>query len=345
MATAQQAGTQPANWHEQYASLNGLRALAAIGIVLMHVKCNISAPPSLGFAGTDVIGTMGELVRLFMLISAFSMCCGYYERVKGHTISPSDFYKRRVRRILPFFALMTLIDLVAEHNFAALCESLSNLSLFFNFFQREITVIGVGWFIGVICVFYLLFPAFVALIDNKRRAWTATLAAILLSALAVGYYHINDIENFSLYFPLFMAGGVIYLYRKEIVHGVGKHYGLAVTACIAVTVAFFALRITHPLARPMGLLVMYASWTCLAIARSNKVLVNRFTSFMSGISMEIYLCHMMILRALQKAGCDHLISNVNVNYAVVCLITLAGATLFAYVAKYKFINPLLARIK
>ena len=191
---------------ERYNSLGGLRVIAAFGILIMHVQANMTDRPILSYVSSPIIPSLGIFVLLFMILSAFSMCCGYYEKVKNRLITPNEFYTRRVKRILPFFAVMTIIDVVVEHNLSSVCEGFSNITLFSIFFQREIKVIGVGWFIGVVCVFYLLFPCFVALMDNKKRAVVVTIISVALTCIAVDYFKINNRGNFSLSPSLLLVG-------------------------------------------------------------------------------------------------------------------------------------------
>ena len=55
--------------------------------------------------------TFGKRIDyLIMIISAFSMCCGYYERIKSGTITPAKFYAKRYHRAWPFFAMMVMIS-------------------------------------------------------------------------------------------------------------------------------------------------------------------------------------------------------------------------------------------
>ena len=37
-----------------------------------------------------------------MIISAFGMCCGYYNKIENNEISVNEFYKKRFQKILPF---------------------------------------------------------------------------------------------------------------------------------------------------------------------------------------------------------------------------------------------------
>ena len=55
-----------------YGALDGLRALAAVGIVLMHVEAN--GYELKGFVFERLIPSFTNLVFLFMIISGFAMC-------------------------------------------------------------------------------------------------------------------------------------------------------------------------------------------------------------------------------------------------------------------------------
>lgn len=78
------------------------------GIVLMHVQANLMIKPSDNIMTCVVIPWFTNFTLLFMIISAFSMCCGYYERVKSGAITPAKFYAKRYHRTWPFFAMMVI---------------------------------------------------------------------------------------------------------------------------------------------------------------------------------------------------------------------------------------------
>lgn len=59
---------------ENYSSLDGLRAYAAVGIVLMHVLANLTIKPSDNILTGNVIPWFTNFTLLFMIISAFSVC-------------------------------------------------------------------------------------------------------------------------------------------------------------------------------------------------------------------------------------------------------------------------------
>ena len=66
----------------RYSSLDGIRSLAAVGIVLMHVKTNSSYQIG-GVVFNNIIPLFTNLIYLFMIISGFSMCCGYYDKIQN----------------------------------------------------------------------------------------------------------------------------------------------------------------------------------------------------------------------------------------------------------------------
>lgn len=47
--------------------------------------------------------------------------------------------------------------------------------------------------------------------------------------------------------------------------------------------------------------------------------------------MEIYLSHMVILRAVEKMGFDHILGNGWLQYIITSVLVIAGATVFAVV--------------
>ena len=63
--------------NERYVSLDGLRAYAIIGIVMMHVISNIPVKPSANILTTEIIPWFTNFTLLFMIVSGFSMSCGY----------------------------------------------------------------------------------------------------------------------------------------------------------------------------------------------------------------------------------------------------------------------------
>lgn len=67
--------------------------------MLLHVLSNIAVKPSSNYLTDGLIPFFADFVLLVMVVSGFSLCCGYYQRIKEGTIRPSEFYKKRYARI------------------------------------------------------------------------------------------------------------------------------------------------------------------------------------------------------------------------------------------------------
>ena len=67
---------------KHYYGIDWLRAMACIGIVMMHIQANNTYQLT-GFIAEKLITYFTDFTFLFMAISAFGMCVGYYEKVKN----------------------------------------------------------------------------------------------------------------------------------------------------------------------------------------------------------------------------------------------------------------------
>ena len=315
---------------EHYGAIDGLRTIGCMGIVLMHIAANCSYHIS-GFLYDSVIPSFTNFVFLFMTVSAFGMCCGYYERVIKNKISFNDFYGKRFRKILPFFGLLVLLDIVVSPSADALYEAFADLTLLFGFLPGagNISVIGVGWFLGLIFVFYICFPFFCVLLQTRRRAWMAFAVSLIYNFVCTVYF---DVGRSSILYSgcYFLAGGLTYLYRGELLKG-NRWIGLGAAAASAVF--YYVLG-----GNTAGCLLVSVCWLAYAIicagrgtARKSYLLENKITNFISGISMEIYLSHMVIFRAVEKLGLNRSIGNGWTQYMFTALAVLCGTIVFAAV--------------
>ena len=64
-----------------------------------------------------------------------------------------------------------------------------------------------------------------------------------------------------------------------------------------------------------------------------KLLDNRIMTFLSALSMEIYLCHMMMFRLLEKAHLERMIENPQLLYWTYCLLGISLAVAFSFLVK------------
>ena len=147
---------------ERYEGIDGLKAYSILGIALMHVLSNGGFNME-GFIFKQLIPAFANLVFLFMMVSGFGMCCGYYQRIIDQKISIEDFYKKRYIKIWPYFAMLCFLDLAISPSKESLFEVFANLTLCQGLLPNmHIEVIGELDIGSHFCILYavsiLLFP-------------------------------------------------------------------------------------------------------------------------------------------------------------------------------------------
>ena len=131
----------------------------------------------------------------------------------------------------------------------------------------------------------------------------------------------------------FIAGGLVFLYRKELVEFSSKHKVIAGAILLIATVSYFAV----------GGYTLMMLFFCVAAliytlgCRTGGVLVNPVAKFLGGISFEIYLCHMVIYRVLEKLHLVHLLGNGLLAYIFTAIAVICGSVVFSVCAKW-FLN-------
>lgn len=315
---------------KRYDAIDGLRTIAAFGIVLMHVLENGNYAVD-GFVFNKFIPSFTNFVFLFMTVSAFGMCCGYYEKIIHNQVSLVDFYGKRFAKIWPFFTVLVVLDVIILPSVSALYEAFADLSLLFGFLPGagNITVIGVGWFIGLIFVFYLIFPFFCYLIEDRRRAWISFGISLIYNFVCSNYFEVGR-SNILYSGCFFLAGGLVYLYRDEIQRMATKFRRAVLTGIVGMLVVYYAVSGAVPIMLMLsGLMLAYA----LREMRGYSLLQNPFTKFISGISMEIYLSHMVMFRVIEKLQLMHLLGNGWLSYIITAIGTIVAAVMFSVACK------------
>lgn len=223
---------------DRYEGIDGLKAYAIIGIVLMHVLANGEYELG-GFVFGRMIPAFTNLVFLFMMVSGFGMCCGYYQKIVDCKICIEEFYSKRYIKIWPYFALLCALDFVVSPSKNSLYEMFANLTLCQGFLPNaNISVIGVSWTLAVIFAFYMLFPFFCFLLGNKKRAWGVAGLALVFNYLCGSYFNAGR-TNIVYDAVYFIVGGLIFLYRKELADFVSRYKVVAGTILLVATAVYF----------------------------------------------------------------------------------------------------------
>ncbi len=303
---------------KKYYGLDWLRAVACIGIAMMHIRANTDYSIS-GFIYNQFIPSLTDFVYLFMVISAFGMCCGYFDKVMNGKINWIDFYKKRYLKILPFFMLLIFIDLTIELSTSSLMEGIVEMTLLHGFIPQSLSVIGVGWYLGTVFIFYLIFPFFCVLIEKKSRAWAAFAVSIGLHYICANYFML-DRNNILFSLCYFFAGGLLYLYRESLTR-VKWYVYLPIVLCSLLV--YYWLN-----SNALTVLLVACLLMCFAISIEGN---NRIASFISGLSMEIYLSHMLVFRIIEKLHLTTKFGNGWLQYIITVCLVIFGTIVFSYI--------------
>lgn len=312
--------------NNHYYGIDWLRSIACVGIIMMHMISKDNNSYELrGFVYERVIPSFTDFVFTFMLISAFGMCCGYYKKVLDGSVNWAEFYKKRYLKILPFFSVLVILDLIINFSKDSLYEAIADLTLLYGLFPNEISVIGVGWFLGLIFAFYLIFPFFCVLIENKARAWMILIISLLMNYILGTYWGIGR-NNIVYSFCFFLIGGLIYLYKEELVRF--NFLFCVIGTIISIVIYYFIGGGVYT--------CLFVSVALLISAISVQVSPNKVISFISNMSMEIYLSHMLVFRGMEKMHLNTILGNGLVQYIFTTVSVLIGTVAFSYVMKKIF---------
>lgn len=302
---------------KKYYGIDWIRALSCVGIMLMHVIANNDYEIS-GFIYESLIPSFTDFVFLFMAVSAFGMCHGYFQKVLSGKVNWTEFYKKRYIKILPFFILLILIDLVVNWSTGSLYEAITEATLLHGFIPYSFSVIGVGWFLGTVFIFYLIFPFFCVLIERKSRAWCAFGISIVLNYICTTYFDVTR-DNFIYSLCFFLCGGLIYLY-KDVLEKIKWYLYIPVIALSIALYFWFGTNTITQLLVTVALLSFAISINCKEI---------RIISAFSNISLEFYLSHMAIFRIVEKLHLNTLWGNGWIQYIITALLIFVGTTVFS----------------
>lgn len=207
--------------HGRLFHLDGLRAIALIGVLLFHFK--VPGFPG-GFLGVDV----------FFVLSGFLMTRALLGKLERNTFSAKDFLSARARRICPaLFATILVTTLVVGQvypvpSLEGTMETSQASALFLSnakflaesgYHDAESSTKPLlhTWSLSVEGQFYLLWTAF-ALLGSAERALVGMIAS---SAISIAFQYFGREHNSALFFTTlsrlyqFFAGSIaLFLYSK-----------------------------------------------------------------------------------------------------------------------------------
>jgi peptidoglycan/LPS O-acetylase OafA/YrhL len=296
--------------------IDGLRAVAVLAVVANHATATLVPG---GFAGVDI----------FFVISGYLISGLILKEIEHGTFTLRGFYARRMKRILPAFALVCLVtsavslyllnvnDLVFFTTSLAACWVFAS-NIFFSllsggYFDARLELFPLlhTWSLGVEEQFYFVFPLLLALAwryQKSRLIWLTLLLTVAFAALSQTKWS-DPRSYFLLQYRAheLLLGLLALLARRDF--PIRK----AVAAEIICAVGLFMIAASlFLLNEHSGFPGLKSLWPCVGAALviysadqarwCRQLLTNRPMVFVGLISYSLYLWHWPIFSFLRYRG-------------------------------------------
>ncbi|WP_433790034.1 acyltransferase family protein [Actinoplanes sp. CA-252034] len=222
-------------------ALTGLRAVAAIGVVISHSGVPASLPEHL-----DKIASWGHIgVPMFFMLSGVVLAYNYSHLKGWEGRRTVKFYIARIARVMPLYwaviaycAIYLWVYGRPNHGWALLQNLLAvqtwsgDLKVAMGYYNSP------GWSIGVELFFYALFPFLVPLVAGlaRRFGWRGLIVLILAMATVIlalwAAFHLTGHSSFKADNP---TSAHRWLYRNPLCHLPMFVTGMAVAFLIPYT--------------------------------------------------------------------------------------------------------------
>lgn len=345
-----------------FPGLNGIRAIAAMAVVALHVTVYmdrfglspylIGRMPNGNPKGID-LATFG--VTIFFALSGFLITYLLLAEQVIQPISIRNFYIRRILRIWPLYYAYLLVALVVSRIGNVPHESISDLFYFFfapnvpKSFQLRSDLLGHYWSLGVEEQFYLFWPVFVKAFHRRLFIATAALLTAFMVLKVVGFYVFTgsvfhtavDVNRFSC-MMIGAMGAYLYFHQQQGFIRFATHWSVQALGWLAIALA--ATNRFH-LANIINHEVMACISTALIIGQAQGAgllnLNTRVMDYLGKISYGIYVIHPLVIFSLGWLFYGRLSPENTFHYVLVYALCAGGTLLVAHLSYQYWEKPFL----
>ncbi|MEE6168090.1 MULTISPECIES: acyltransferase family protein [unclassified Mycolicibacterium] len=337
-----QGGLESVSTTDRVASLTGIRAVAAMLVVLTHAAYT-TGKYGQGYLG--LVYSRAEIgVPIFFVLSGFLLFRPWVEAVAtdGEWPSGRRYAWHRVRRIMPAYVVTVLIAYLLYHfrtagpnpghTWYGLFRNLTLTQIYtdnylFAFLHQGLTQM---WSLAVEAAFYVVLPllAYLLLVVLCRRRWRpglllaglVVLAAVSPVWLTIVHRTTGLPDGARLWLPTYLAWFVAGMVLTVLMQLKVRAYAMA---CLPVAAVSYFIVSTPlggaPTTSPAGLgealakTVFYAVIAALMVAPPAlgdrgwyvRILASRPMVFLGEISYEIFLVHLIIMELVMVEVLEH----------------------------------------
>jgi peptidoglycan/LPS O-acetylase OafA/YrhL len=346
-----------------FPGLNGLRAIAAIAVVLSHIdQCSyLFGLKSIGFSNS---GIASDGVTLFFVLSGFLITFLLLkEKRVSSSVNVRNFYIRRILRIWPIYYTVIIVTCfllgyvpTIGYQRQTLVPAISLFALMmanFSYVLYYFTSLAPLWSVGVEEQFYLFWP----LVVNKLKNIPFFLFIFIFTYIFLTYglhlfarsfwYQIIRLTSFDcMAFGAF--GACLVFYKSKYLRYI-YHPFVQVAAIVLVLVPEFYYKVVN-IPRPVrseyfGILFLVVILNVSTNSRSILILENKVLDYLGRISYGIYVYHMLIISILAMLLHPYLSVIGSVDFYVLMYASVVFATLAISSISYFYYESRFLKLK
>jgi peptidoglycan/LPS O-acetylase OafA/YrhL len=287
-------------------SLTSIRSLAAMGIVLFHIKYTM--PRFFAHSCFDTFQLC--FVALFFVQSGFVLSYRHSDQKK---LDPKEFYLRRYSRIYPLHVLTFIVwcflflsswGLTMNEEILIGIANLTLTQTLFPGLKFSLGYNAVSWFLADIAFCYILFP----LLRNFKAAFSLVSLVVIYLSIQIIFHldqPINDFfPNFNFFFPLvhiseFCVGILAaHFFRIQKKLKFATFWEFLIVVPIIAALSFAVLNYSLPVMQLYYLFIIPLFtyiFACEQGAISNYMANQKALIFLGNASFSIYMWHHLIM--------------------------------------------------
>jgi len=348
--------------------LNGIRAIAALGVLLSHINLalenfNVLNYSLFGFNSEGkhlsyILGRHG--VTMFFVLSGFLITFLLLKEIdKADKINVKAFYVRRILRIWPLYFLYFGLCILFLYIFQDEIPPVTTL-LYYIFFLANIPFIGGFanhlfahlWSIAVEEQFYLFWPHIFKFKDKflKIIVFLIIFQGIVRVALWGLFPHsfIATLSSVNRFDCMMIGGlGAILIYKNsKIIKIFSQKYAQIIAWLVVFSMVFNFFRIYASVVEFWIVSLVTVVIIIGQITDKNKVinLENKFFNFFGVLSFGIYVYHPLVIYLLEKSSFLLKVENEFYRGIILYLSVIVITTMISWIS-YNYIESRFLRFK